>query len=65
MNTLQVLLECRPRIRSLFGKHVRVGIGYLYTDAGKAELDAIDSDDSLKTESIGINQLLLQLTYLH
>jgi len=49
--------------RSL-GNSLRLGLGYLYTDAGKAKLDAINTDESLTVDNLSINQALLQVTYV-
>ena len=49
--------------RSL-GDSWRVGVGYLYTDAGEAKLEAVNSNDNLTIDDLSIHQALLQVTYL-
>lgn len=45
-------------------EHIRLGLAYLYTDAGQAELNAIKSGDSLTIENLSINQILFEASYI-
>ena len=52
-------------IERSFGSSWRVGLGYLFTDAGKAaQLNTTDGAVSLETENLYINQALLQVSYI-
>ncbi len=45
-------------------ENIRLGLAYLYTDAGQAELDAIKSSDSLTIDNLSINQILFDASYI-
>jgi opacity protein-like surface antigen len=47
-----------------FARSWRVGIGYLFTDAGEAELKSRYDDNSLSVDDLFIHQAQLQVTYV-
>lgn len=43
---------------------VRLGLSYLYTDGGKAKLKSVNSDESLTTDHLSINQIILEISHI-
>jgi opacity protein-like surface antigen len=43
---------------------VRLGLSYLYTDAGRSKLDSRKSDESLTIDHLSLNQIILEASYI-